>query len=274
MTETILECKNLYKSFNTKNSTIKAVDGINLSVKRGECYGLVGESGSGKSTLSSLICAIQNADSGEIVFDGQKIFDKKENSKNLFQKKRLQTSNKIKEFRKKCQIIFQDSSSSLNPKMKIASIIEEPLIIHKIAKSKKERLGLVNEMRTLVGLPPDCLEKYPSQLSGGQRQRVAIAAAMILKPEFVICDECVSALDVLIQSQILNLLKSMQKSLNLTYIFISHNLNVVAYMADRIGVMYRGKIIEEKTTEILLESPEQDYTKSLLFAAGLLDSND
>lgn len=274
MNETILECKNLHKSFKTKNSTIKAVDGINLSVERGECYGLVGESGSGKSTLSSLICAIQNADSGEIIFDGQKIFDKKENSKNLFQKKRLQTSKKIKEFRKKCQIIFQDSSSSLNPKMKIASIIEEPLIIHKIAKSKKERLGLVNEMRMLVGLPTDCLEKYPSQLSGGQRQRVAIAAAMILKPEFVICDECVSALDVLIQSQILNLLKSMQKSLNLTYIFISHNLNVVAYMADRIGVMYKGKIIEEKTTDELLENPEQSYTKSLLFAAGLLDSND
>lgn len=264
MDNTLLECKNLIKSFKTKTSTIRAVDGVDLTIKRGECYGLVGESGSGKSTLSSLICALQTADCGQIIFDGQKIFDSLEKTKFLH----------LKEFRKKCQIIFQDPFSSLNPKMKIGNIIEEPLIIHKIGKTKKERLGLVNEMRTLVGLPPDCLEKYPSQLSGGQRQRVSIATAMILKPEFVICDESVSALDVLIQAQILNLLKTMQKSLNLTYIFISHNLNVVAYMADRIGVMYKGKIIEEKPTDNLLKNPEAPYTKSLLVSAGLTGSDD
>ena len=147
--------------------------------------------------------------------------------------------------------------------------IEEPFKIHKIGKTKTERQKLVNEMRTLIGLPPDSLEKYPNQLSGGQRQRVAIASSMILNPEFVICDECVSALDVLIQAQILNLLKTMQKSLNLTYLFISHNLNVVAYMADKIGVMYKGQIVEEKPAEELLSNPEHPYTKSLLQAAGI-----
>ena len=153
--------------------------------------------------------------------------------------------------------------------MKIKSIIEEPLKIHKIGKTKTERQKLVNEMRTLIGLPPDSLEKYPNQLSGGQRQRVAIDSSMILNPEFVICDECVSALDVLIQAQILNLLKTMQKSLDLTYLFISHNLNVVAYMADKIGVMYKGQIVEEKPAEELLSNPEHPYTKSLLQAAGI-----
>ena len=246
----IIQCKNLYKTFITKNGTVKAVDGINLSIKKGECYGLVGESGCGKSTLSSLICALQSPDSGEILFNGKPVKDEKQ-------------------FRRHCQIIFQDPYSSLNPKMKIKSIIEEPLKIHKIGKTKIQRLKLVNEMRTLIGLPPESLEKYPHQLSGGQRQRIAIASSMILNPEFVICDECVSALDVLIQAQILNLLKNMQKSMNLTYLFISHNLNVVAYMADKIGVMYKGQIVEEKSTEELLKNPEHPYTKSLLQAAGI-----
>lgn len=252
----IMECSNLSKTFSVKGNTIKAVNGASLSIRQGECYGLVGESGCGKSTLSSMICALQKPDSGQVFFNGEDVFS-------------LDHS-KLKDFRQHCQIIFQDPYSSLNPKMKIRKIIEEPLIIHKIGRTKKERLGLVNEMRTLVGLPPDALEKYPDQLSGGQRQRVAIASAMILNPEFVVCDECVSALDVLIQAQILNLLKSMQKSLNLTYLFISHNLNVVAYMADRIGVMYKGRIIEEKPTDEILANPEHQYTKSLLQAAGLV----
>ena len=256
MTETILECTELTKNFSHgKNSTLVAVSGVNLSIRRGECYGLVGESGSGKSTLGNMISLLEKPDSGKILFNDEDI--------SLFKGK------KLLDFRKKLQIIFQDPYASLNPKHKIGSIIEEPLKIHKIGSSKEERLGLVNEMRTLTGLPFDVLEKFPSELSGGQRQRVAIASAMILKPEFVVCDECVSSLDVLIQAQILNLLKSMQKSFKLTYFFISHNLNVVAYMADRIGVMYHGKIVEEKSAEELLKNPEHPYTQKLLETAGL-----
>lgn len=256
MNETILECKNLTKTFlYGKNESFKAVDSVSFSVQRGETYGLVGESGSGKSTLGNMICALEKPDSGQIIFDGEEISSFR--------------GIKLLDFRKKMQIIFQDPYASLNPKHKIGSIIEEGLKIHKITATKEERKRLVNEMRTLVGLPFDSLGKYPSELSGGQRQRVAIASAMILNPEFVVCDECVSSLDVLIQAQILNLLKSMQKSLKLTYFFISHNLNVVAYMADRIGVMYNGKIIEEKSTEELLNKPEHPYTKKLLGLADL-----
>jgi len=249
-----IQCKNISKEFSKNGISFKAVDSVDLSIYKGECYGLVGESGSGKSTLSSIICNLLQQTSGTVQLEGT-------DTRKI----------KLKDFTKKCQIIFQDPYSSLNPKMKIKDIIEEPLKIHKIGKSSQERKGLVNEMRTLVGLPPDCLEKYPSQLSGGQRQRVSIASAMILKPEFVICDECVSSLDVLIQNQILNLLKSMQKNFNLTFLFISHNLNVIAYMADRIGVMCKGKIIEENTTDLLLKNCKTEYTRNLLQAAGLLD---
>lgn len=256
MSEKILECRNLTKIFSYgKTSSLKAVDSLSLSIKKGETYGLVGESGSGKSTLANMICALEKPTSGEIFFNGEELSSL--SGKNLLN------------FRKKMQIVFQDPYASLNPKHKIGSIIEEGLKIHKTAKAKEERKRLVNEIRTLVGLPFDSLEKYPSELSGGQRQRVAIASAMILSPEFVVCDECVSSLDVLIQAQILNLLKGMQKSLKLTYFFISHNLNVVAYMADRIGVMYKGKIVEEKSTDDLLKNPEHPYTKKLLSAAGL-----
>lgn len=262
--EYILECENLVKTFETNSGTVKATDNVTLKLKRGECYGLVGESGCGKSTLSSLLSLLKQPDSGKMFFDGKEIFNGNKTISN----------SKIKQFRRHFQIIFQDPYSSLNPKMKIETILEEPLIIHKIGKSKEERKRLVNEIRMLTGLPLNVLEKYPSELSGGQRQRVAIASAMILKPDFVICDECVSSLDVLIQAQILNLLKSMQESMNLTYLFISHNLNVVAYMADRIGVMYKGKIVEENTTSRLLKNPEHPYTKKLLLASGLLQEQD
>lgn len=256
MTEAILECKSVSKLFSYgKNASLTAVDSLSLSIQKGECYGLVGESGSGKSTLGNMMCALEKPTSGQIFFEGRDISSLK--GKNLL------------EFRKNMQIIFQDPYASLNPKHKIGSIIGEGLKIHKIGTTKEERLRLVNEMRTLVGLPVDVLEKFPSELSGGQRQRVAIASSMILRPEFVVCDECVSSLDVLIQAQILNLLKSMQRSLKLTYFFISHNLNVVAYMADRIGVMYHGKIVEEKPTGELLRNPEHPYTKKLLEAAAL-----
>ncbi|MBR0099252.1 MAG: ABC transporter ATP-binding protein [Treponema sp.] len=253
--EEIFKCVDLVKTFSGKSGAVRAVDGISFSVGRGEVFGLVGESGSGKSTLGNLLCSLENPDSGKIFFEGQNI--------SLFNRR------KMLEFRKKVQIIFQDPYASLNPKHKIGSIIEEGLIIHKIGENSQERKRLVNEMRTLVALPPDVLEKYPSELSGGQRQRVAIASAMILRPEFVVCDECVSSLDVLIQAQILKLLKGMQKSFKLTYLFISHNLKVTARLADRIGVMYKGKIVEQKSTSELLRNPEHPYTKKLLEAADL-----
>ncbi len=253
LNEILLRCDSVSKVF---DNGVRAVDGVSLSIRKGECYGLVGESGSGKSTLGNLVCALEKPTSGSISYEGSELT--KMNGK------------KIKDFRTKVQMIFQDPYATLNPKHKIGFILEEPLLIHKIGATKAERLGLINEMRTLTGLPPDILEKYPSQLSGGQRQRIAIASAMILRPQFVVCDECVSSLDVLIQAQILNLLKKMQKSFDLTYLFISHNLGVVSYAADRIGVMYKGKIVEEKNTDALLKNPEHPYTKKLLEAAGLV----
>lgn len=253
--EEIFSCVDLVKTFSSKSGAVRALDGVSFSIGRGEVFGLVGESGSGKSTLGNLLCSLENPDSGKIFFEGRDI--------SLFNRREML------EFRKKVQIIFQDPYASLNPKHKIGSIIEEGLKIHKIGENFQERKRLVNEMRTLVALPPDVLEKYPSELSGGQRQRVAIASAMILRPEFVVCDECVSSLDVLIQAQILKLLKGMQKSFKLTYLFISHNLKVTSHLADRIGVMYKGKIVEEKPTSELLKNPEHHYTKKLLEAADL-----
>lgn len=257
MNEAIIECINVSKSFNAGSiyKNVKAVNNVSLKIFEGECYGLVGESGSGKSTLGNLICGLETADEGKILYRGQNVSD--------FSK------NDAKIFRNKIQMIFQDPYATLNPMHKIGYILEEPLKIQKKDTSKEQRLRLVNEIRTLTGLPQDVLEKYPNQLSGGQRQRIAIASAMILKPEFIVCDECVSSLDVLIQAQILNLLRSMQKSMKLTYLFISHNLNVVAYLADRIGVMYKGEIVEEKPVEQLLKNPEHPYTKKLLKAAAL-----
>ncbi|MCR5724881.1 MAG: ABC transporter ATP-binding protein [Treponema sp.] len=250
-----LECRNLVKAFGSKSAAIRAVDDVSLTVRKGECYGLVGESGSGKTTLGSMLCALEAPDSGKIYLNGKDIsaFSRQE----------------MLDFRKQVQIIFQDPYASLNPRHKIGTIIEEGLIIHNIGKSREERRRLVNEMRMLMALPYDVLEKYPSELSGGQRQRVAIASAMILQPKMLICDECLSSLDVLVQEQILSLLKKMQKTLNLTYLFISHNIRVVAQIADRIGVMYNGKIVEEKPASELLQNPAHPYTKTLLTLGDL-----
>lgn len=251
----VLKVSGISKSFKSPSGEIKAVNNVSISINEGECYGLVGESGCGKSTLSLIISHLQNADSGTVEFKGSDI--------SKFNRKELMN------FRRQLQIVFQDPYSSLNPKMTIESILEEPLKIHKIGNSKEDRIRLVNEIRTMIGLDSSVLEKYPSQLSGGQRQRIAIASSMILHPEFLICDESVSSLDVLIQAQILNLLKQMQKTLNMTYLFISHNLNVVSFMADRIGVMKNGEIVEEGPVEKILKTPQHPYTIKLLKAAGL-----
>lgn len=248
----------LTKNFSLANSKmIYAVNDINLTIKKGQAFGLIGESGSGKSTLGQMLSLLQTPSSGKILY----------NNKNIFQL----TKEEEKKFRKKVQIIFQNPYESLNPKMTVKKIIEEPLIIHKIGKTKTSRDELINEIRTLCGLDSSVLNKYPSELSGGQRQRVSIASSMILKPEFLILDEAVSSLDVLIQAQILNILKLMQKSLTVTYLFISHDLNVVSYICDVIGVMYMGQIIEQAPTQSLLENKIHPYTKALFSAAFSLD---
>lgn len=254
MSDILLETEKLTKVYRrTDGKNVYAVNGINLKLKRGVSYGLVGESGCGKSTLGQMLVKLLDPTEGEILFEGENIFTRNRSGE--------------KEFRKKAQIIFQNPYESLNPKMKIGDIIEEPLIIHGIGKTKTERLGMVNEIRTLCGLDLSVLEKYPAELSGGQRQRVSLAASLILKPQFLVLDEAVSSLDVLIQAQILNLLKQMQKSLKLTYLFISHNLNAVSYVADEIFVMYLGHIVEQGPVKEILEKPLHPYTKALFSAA-------
>jgi len=254
MSENLLEIKNLTKVYKrTDGKKVYAVNGINMTLKKGVAYGLVGESGCGKSTLGHMLVKLLDPAEGEIIFEGQNIFTQKKSEE--------------KDFRKKAQIIFQNPYESLNPRMKVKDILEEPLIIHKMGGTKKERLGLVNEIRSLCGLEFSVMEKYPSELSGGQRQRVSLASCLILKPSFLVLDEAVSSLDVLIQAQILNSLKKLQKSLKLTYLFISHNLNAVSYVSDEVFVMYMGKIVEQGPVEELLKNPRHPYTKALFSAA-------
>ncbi len=257
----LVEAKNICKKFSssqflsgTKNC-VRALENVSLKIFQGTTYALVGESGSGKSTLANILLDLLPADDGEVFFHG----------KNVSQFSRQEK----KEFRKSAQIIFQNPYDSLNPAMRVKDIIEEPLAIHKIGEDKNARQRIVNEMRTLTGLDSSVMERRSWELSGGQRQRVAICAAMILRPKFLVCDECVSALDVLVQAQILNLLKDFQKSLGITYLFISHNLDAVSYMADTIGVMKEGRIVEEGPAENILKNPKHEYTKKLLAASGI-----
>ncbi len=257
MSETIYEIKNLQKYYEInlglfkKPKIIKALNGISFDVKRGEVLSLVGESGCGKSTTAKLILKIEEPTGGEILFNGEDIT-------------KLQ-HHELEEYRKKVQIIFQDPYSSLNPRWKVGSIIGEPLKLNTDMKDKeiKERVLYLMEK---VGMHPDWYERYPHQFSGGQRQRIGIARALALNPEIIVCDEPVSALDVSIQAQVLNLLLDLQDEFNLTYIFISHDLSVVEHISDRIVVMYFGDIVEKKSVDDLFENPEADYTKKLLSA--------
>lgn len=249
----LIKTQGLVKKFNHSGNIINAVNGINLSIEKGKTYGLAGESGCGKSTLASMLSLLTKPDEGHILF----------NSKDI----NTLSKHEEKEFRKKVQIVFQNPYESLNPKMKISSILEEPLLIHKIGNSREERKCLINEIRTMCALDSAVLDKYPLELSGGQCQRISIASAMLLKPEFLILDEPVSSLDVLIQAQIINILKLMQKSMEMTYLFISHNLNVVSYISDVIGIMYLGNIVEEADTEEILKNPVHPYTKTLFSAS-------
>lgn len=256
--KTILEVKNLKKYFPLKknffgatSSWVKAVDDVSFTVSKNETLGLVGESGCGKTTLGRTLLRLTEPSEGEILFYGKNIvnFNKKE----------------MRDMRKKIQIIFQDPYASLNPRMTIGSAIMEPMIIHDLG-TRNERIKKTEALLDRMGLPSSVMSRYPHEFSGGQRQRICIARSLAVEPEFIICDESVSALDVSIQAQILNLLLDLQEELNLTYVFISHDLGVIKFISDNIAVMKDGKFVEYNTGEAIYKQPQQEYTKSLLSA--------
>ena len=268
-TAPLLECTDVRKSFGLRSGRlfrsgsgmrVTAVDGVSLKIARGECLGLVGESGCGKTTLSKILLRAFEPDSGEVIFNDRG---------NLIDVLGLE-GDELKRFRRQVQFIFQDPFGSLNPRMTVYDIIAEPLVIHGLGDAPARR-ELVAELVTLVGLDPRHLRRYPHSFSGGQRQRIGIARALALRPELVICDEPVSALDVSIQAQILNLLMDLQKKLGLTYLFISHNLAVVDYIADRIAVMCAGRVVELAPRGVLFRNPGHPYTQALLAAVPAPD---
>lgn len=259
--EKLLEIKSLKQYFTLNNNKIiKAIDDISLDIYKGEFLGLIGESGSGKSTLGKSIVGINKITGGEIKYDGITISDKKS--------KRI--NREI--ISKKIQFIFQDSTSCLNSRMTLKDIIEEPMKLQKLYKSKKEREKVVYDLLDLVGLDRSSINKYPYDLSGGQRQRVGIARAISTRPEFIIADEPIASLDVSMQAQIINLFKKIKKNNNLTFLFISHDLSMVRYISDRIAVIYKGKIVEVAPTDELYSNPIHPYTK-MLIAANLQEDN-
>ena len=255
----ILEIKNLtvdYVSLNNNSKKmLRAVDEVSLFINKGEIYALAGESGCGKSTIAKSITRLVTPISGEILFENKNILQYSKEEK--------------KSYPKDVQMIFQNPYSSLNPKMKIKDILVEPLDIN-TNYSKNRKNALVKSVLYDVGLSDDSLDRYPHEFSGGQRQRIAIARALILNPKLIIADEPVSALDASIQAQIINLLKDLKKERNLTILFISHDLNVIRYLADRVGVMYFGKLVEENSADKIFNSPKADYTKLLLNSAPTL----
>jgi len=252
LSEKILEVKNLKKYFKTKKGNLHAVDDISFHINKGETLGLVGESGCGKSTTGRVILRLLEATGGEVLFQGQNILD--------FNKKQM------KAFREEAQIVFQDPFASLNPRMSVAQIIAEPLVINKKAENKAELQKRVFELMDTVGLAERLATAYPHELDGGRRQRIGIARALALKPSFIVQDEPVSALDVSIQAQILNLMDELQKEMGLTYLFISHDLGVIKHVSDNIAVMYLGKIVEMTDYKSLFQEPLHPYSKALLSA--------
>ena len=261
MSKPLLQVENLYKHYPirrpntmTKYDQVKAVDGISFSVDEGETVGLVGESGCGKSTTRKLILNLEPATDGNVLFRGQDIYQMRKQE--------------LVDFRKQAQVIYQDPYSSLNPTWKIGSIIGEAFNIHRIGSSQ-ERRERVLELMDKVGLRREYYDRFPHEFSGGQRQRIGIARSLALNPNFVVADEPVSALDVSIQAQVLNLLKDLQAEFGLTYLFISHDLSVVKHLCDRIAVMYLGKIVEVAPTEQLFQRPSHPYTQMLLKAIPL-----
>jgi oligopeptide transport system ATP-binding protein len=258
----LLEVRHLVKEFSRKSaffrasSVVRAVDDVSFSIEAGETFGLVGESGSGKTTTGRCILRLIEPTSGEVAFKGEDVL--------AFSRSRMRLA------RREMQIVFQDPYSSLNPRMRVGSIVEEPLIIHKVG-GKAERQARVAELFQLVGLDASQLARYPHQFSGGQRQRIGLARALALNPSLVIADEPVSALDVSIQAQVVNLLMELQERLALTYLFIAHDLRLVRHICTRVAVMYRGRIVEMGDTEALFASPAHPYTRALLSAIPVPD---
>jgi oligopeptide/dipeptide ABC transporter ATP-binding protein len=262
--DVLVEVDDVYKHFPIKQGIIfkreiarvRAVDGVSLKVHRGETIGIVGESGCGKSTLARCITGLHPVTKGRIIFDGQDISGLRGRA--------------LKPFRRDVQMIFQDPYGSLNPRRRVGAIIGDPFDIHGIA-SGAERKRRVQELMELVGLNPEHYNRFPAEFSGGQRQRIGIARALALKPKLIVCDEPVSALDVSIQAQVINLLKDLQEELGLTYVFIAHDLSIVRHVSDRVAVMYLGRIAENAEGEELYEKPRHPYTNALLSAASIAD---
>ncbi|CAH0344483.1 ATP-binding cassette domain-containing protein [Bacillus sp. CECT 9360] len=257
--EKLVEIRNLKQYFNVgKPNMVKAVDDISFDIYKGETLGLVGESGCGKSTTGRTIIRLYDATDGEVIFDGVDVHGKK-------------SKKELKAFNRNMQMIFQDPSASLNSRMKVSDIIAEGIDIHGLAKTKEERMEMVYDLLETVGLNREHANRYPHEFSGGQRQRIGIARALAVQPEFIIADEPISALDVSIQAQVVNLMRNLQKEKGLTYLFIAHDLSMVKYISDRIGVMYFGKLVELAPSDELYKTPIHPYTQSLLSAIPLPD---
>ena len=253
--EKIIEMKNLKKYFPMKKrQVLKAVDNVTMDIYRGEVLSLVGESGSGKTTLGRTVSRLYPKTAGDILIEGKPA-----------------ESYSVKEFTKKIQMIFQDPQASLNPRMTVGDIVAEGIDIHKLTSSKKERMEKVYNLLEIVGLNREHASRFPHEFSGGQRQRIGIARALGVDPEILVCDEPISALDVSIQAQVVNLLKELQKQRNLTLLFIAHDLSMVKYISDRVAVMYRGKVVELGKPEDVYGNPVHSYTKSLISAVPVAD---
>jgi oligopeptide transport system ATP-binding protein len=257
MTEPLISARNIKKYFDVGGGKLKAVDGISFDIYPKETFGLVGESGCGKSTAGRTIVRLYEPTDGELIFNGRNVY--------ALSRKEMQ------EVRKDFQIVFQDPYASLNPRMTVEDIIAEPLDIHQAYKTREERSERVIELLRLVGLGEEHVLRFPHEFSGGQRQRIGIARALALNPKFIVCDEPISALDVSIQAQVVNLLKDLQEKLGLTYMFIAHDLSMVRYISDRVGVMYLGHMMELAKSEELYSNPMHPYTKALLSAIPIPD---
>ena len=260
----LLDVKNLVKEFSRKrgilapSTVVRAVDDVSFSIEEGETFGLVGESGSGKTTTGRCILRLIEPTSGQVSFKNEDVLS--------FSRARMRQA------RREMQIVFQDPFSSLNPRMRVGTIVEEPLIIHRVG-DRQQRKARVTELFELVGLDPSQLSRYPHQFSGGQRQRIGLARALALNPSFIIADEPVSALDVSVQAQVVNLLMELQDRLKLTYLFIAHDLRLVRHICSRVAVMYLGKIVEMGDTEAIFAEPAHPYTRALLSAIPVPDPN-